>query len=72
MASHRVESEVAGSVWKVVVGVGDAVSAGDVLLILESMKMEIPLESPVTGRIAELLVKPQDTVEEGQVLVVIG
>jgi len=72
MASHRVESEVTGSVWKVVVGVGDSVSAGDVLLILESMKMEIPLESPVTGRIAELLVGPQDTVEEGQVLVVIG
>jgi len=72
MASHRVESEVTGSVWKVVVDIGDAVSAGDVLLILESMKMEIPLESPVTGRVAELLVQPQDTVEEGQVLVVIG
>jgi biotin carboxyl carrier protein len=72
MANHRVESEVTGSVWKVVVDVGDAVSAGDVLLILESMKMEIPLESPIAGRVAELLVRPQDTVEEGQVLVVIG
>jgi len=72
MANHRVESEVTGSVWKVVVDVGDAVAAGDVLLILESMKMEIPLESPVSGRVAELLVKPQDTVEEGQLLVVIG
>jgi len=72
MADYRVESEVTGSVWKVVVDVGDAVSAGDVLLILESMKMEIPLESPIAGRVAELLVRPQDTVEEGQVLVVIG
>jgi len=72
MANHRVESEVTGSVWKVVVDVGDAVSAGDVLLILESMKMEIPLESPVAGHVAELLVRPQDTVEEGQILVVIG
>ena len=72
MANHHVESEVTGSVWKVVVDVGDPVSAGDVLLILESMKMEIPLESPVAGRIAELLVKPQDTVEEGQILVVIA
>jgi acetyl-CoA carboxylase biotin carboxyl carrier protein len=72
MSNRRVESEVTGSVWKIVVGVGDSVSAGDTLLILESMKMEIPLESPIAGRVAELLVKPQDTVEEGQVLVVIA
>lgn len=72
MAAHRVESEVTGNVWKVVVGVGDSVSPGDVLIILESMKMEIPLESPVAGRVTELLVSPQDVVEEGQVLVVIG
>jgi biotin carboxyl carrier protein len=72
MANRPVESEVTGSVWKIVVGIGDAVSAGDVLLILESMKMEIPLESPVAGRVTELLVKPLDTVEEGQVLVVIA
>jgi len=72
MGNHRVESEVTGNVWKVVVNVGDSVSAGDTLIILESMKMEIPLESPVAGRVAELLVRPQDVVEEGQVLVVIG
>jgi acetyl-CoA carboxylase biotin carboxyl carrier protein len=72
MATHRVESEVTGSVWKVVVKVGDAVTSGDVLIILESMKMEIPLESPVTGRVAELLVGPQDAVEEGQVLIVVS
>jgi acetyl-CoA carboxylase biotin carboxyl carrier protein len=72
MASHRVESEVTGSVWKIVVAVGDAVTSGDVLMILESMKMEIPLESPVSGRVAELLVRPQDVVEEGQVLIVVA
>jgi biotin carboxyl carrier protein len=72
MPSHRVESEVTGSVWQIVVNVGDSVSAGDVLIILESMKMEIPLESPVAGRVVELLVRPQDIVAEGQVLVVIG
>ena len=72
MANHRVESEVTGSVWKVVVGVGDAVASGDVLMILESMKMEIPLESPVSGRVAELLVRPLDVVEEGQVLIVVA
>ena len=72
MANRRVESEVTGNVWKVVVNVGDQVAEGDVLIILESMKMEIPLESPVAGRVAELLVRPQDVVEEGQVLVVIA
>ncbi len=72
MATHRVESEVTGSVWKIVVGVGDAVASGDVLLILESMKMEIPLESPISGRVTELLVQPADVVEEGQVLIVIA
>jgi acetyl-CoA carboxylase biotin carboxyl carrier protein len=72
MGSHRVESEVTGSVWKVEVAVGDAVAVGDVLLILESMKMEIPLEAPVAGRVAELLVCVEDAVEEGQVLAVIA
>jgi acetyl-CoA carboxylase biotin carboxyl carrier protein len=72
MANHRVESEVTGSVWKVEVAVGDAVSVGDVLIILESMKMEIPLEAPVAGRVAELLVRALDAVEEGQILAVIA
>ncbi|HEY6598264.1 MAG TPA: acetyl-CoA carboxylase biotin carboxyl carrier protein subunit [Pseudomonadales bacterium] len=72
MANHRVESEVTGSVWKVVVAVGDMVASGDVLMVLESMKMEIPLESPVSGRVAELLARPQDVVAEGQVLVVVS
>jgi biotin carboxyl carrier protein len=71
MARHRVESEVTGNVWKVIATVGDSVSVGDVLIILESMKMEIPLESPIAGRVAEMLVAPRDVVEEGQVLVVI-
>ena len=71
MARQEVESEVAGNVWKVEVGEGDAVSAGDVLLIIESMKMEIPLESPESGRVAELRVAVEDSVVEGQVLVVL-
>jgi len=72
MANYRIESEVTGSVWKIEVAVGDTVAAGDVLVILESMKMEIPLESPVGGRVSELLVQVQDAVEEGQVLAVIA
>ncbi len=71
MARIEVESEVTGSVWKVEVEVGDSVSEGDVLIILESMKMEIPVESPQGGSVAELLVKPEDSVEEDQVVAII-
>ncbi len=71
MATHNVESEVTGSVWKVQVEVGDSVSEGDVILILESMKMEIPVESPADGTVAELRVQPEEAVEEDQVVAVI-
>ena len=71
MARHAVESEVAGSVWKVEVKPGDRVGVGDVLIILESMKMEIPIESPRAGIVAELKVAPQQTVAEGQVVALI-
>ena len=72
MARIEVESEVAGNVWKVEVEVGDSVAEGDVLIILESMKMEIPVESPAAGTIAEILVAPEDAVEEDQVLAVLN
>ena len=68
MARHEVESEVQGRVWKIEVGVGDRVAEGDVLMILESMKMEIPVESPVAGSVTELRVKLEEAVEEDQVL----
>ena len=68
---HEVESEVQGSVWKVEAQVGAAVAAGDVLLILESMKMEIPVEAPVSGTLVALPVGPEDAVQEDQVLAVI-
>ena len=71
MARVEVESEVTGNVWKVEVEVGDRVEEGDVLIILESMKMEIPLESPAPGTVSELLVQPEDTVEEDQVVLVL-
>ena len=68
MARYSVESEVTGTVWKVEVAVGDNVTEGDVLVILESMKMEIPVESPQAGTVTELLVQPEDSVEEDQVV----
>ena len=64
-----VASEVAGSVWKRIAGVGDAVAKGDVIFILESMKMEIPVEAPCAGRVAELFVDEGDAVAEDQVVV---
>ena len=71
MARYPVESEVTGTVWKVEVAVGDTVTEGDVLVILESMKMEIHGESPQAGTVTELLVQPEDSVEEDQVVAVI-
>ena len=71
MARHEVESEVTGNVWKVLLEVGASVSEGDVIMILESMKMEIPVEAPCAGTLAELLVVPEDQVEEDQVIAVV-
>lgn len=71
MARHEVESEVQGRVWRIEVSIGDRVEEGDVLLILESMKMEIPVESTIAGSVAELRVKLEEAVEEDQVLAVL-
>ena len=71
MAEIQLESPVTGVVWKVVAGPGTVVAAGDTILIVESMKMEIPVESTESGTVAELLVQPEDLVEEDQVVVVI-
>ena len=71
MAKHNVESEVTGNVWKVLLEAGATVEAGDVIIILESMKMEIPVEATVAGTLVEVLVAPKEQVEEDQVLAVI-
>ncbi len=68
MARVDVESEVTGNVWKVLLEIGADVAEGDVIMILESMKMEIPIEAPNAGKLVELLVQPEDQVEEDQVL----
>ena len=59
------------SVWKVVVTPGDAVAAGDPLVILESMKMEIPVEAPRAGAVKEIRVREGQTVQEGDVVAVL-
>lgn len=71
MARHEVESEVTGNVWKVLLEVGAQVNEGDVIMILESMKMEIPVEAPLAGKVAEILVVPEDQVEEEQILAIV-
>jgi acetyl-CoA carboxylase biotin carboxyl carrier protein len=71
MATTEVLSEVIGSVWKVEKAEGDDVAAGELIMILESMKMEIPVEASVAGKLVEIKVKPEDSVEEDQVLCLI-
>jgi acetyl-CoA carboxylase biotin carboxyl carrier protein len=71
MARKEVRSEVSGKVWQIEVKVGDRVAADDVLLILESMKMEIPILAPIAGTVAELRVALEQSVEEGAVVAAI-
>lgn len=71
MAKTEVVSEVTGTVWKVEMKEGDTVAEGDVIMILESMKMEIPVEATVAGTLAQIHVKPEDSVEEDEVLCLI-
>ena len=68
MAAIRVSSEMAGSIWKLLVAVGDEVVEGADLLLLESMKMEIPVAAPESGKLVEILVAEGDTVDEGTVV----
>jgi acetyl-CoA carboxylase biotin carboxyl carrier protein len=67
----EVRAELVGNVWKVEAQEGDQVEEDDVLIILESMKMEIPVTAPTGGMVREIRVKEQDVVQEGQVLAVI-
>ena len=71
MAAVPVLSEIPGTVFKIEVEVGDEVAEDDPLIILESMKMEIPVGAPVAGRVAEILVEEGEPVEEGQEVAVI-
>ena len=68
MASMTVRSEIAGSVWKIEAEVGAPLSEEQTILILESMKMEIPVLAPRAGKLVEILVAESETVSEGQVV----
>jgi len=71
MAITEVRSDVIGTVWKIEKAVGDSVSEGDEIMILESMKMEISVEAPVAGKLTEIKVVPEESIEEDQVLCLI-
>jgi len=64
-----VDAHITGTIWKIMVAVGDTVAEGDEVVILESMKMEMPVEAEVGGVVAELLCAEGESVEEGRALV---
>jgi acetyl-CoA carboxylase biotin carboxyl carrier protein len=67
----EVKAELVGSLWKIVTEVGQAVEEDDTLMILESMKMEIPITSPITGTVKAILAREGDVVQEGQTVAIV-
>jgi acetyl-CoA carboxylase biotin carboxyl carrier protein len=72
MGEMPVRSELNAVVLKIEVAAGDRVEAGDTLIVLESMKMEIPVSAPRAGTVAAILVEEKQTVEEGQTIAVLA
>lgn len=66
MADVRVQSEITGKVWAIEAKIGDTLAEEDTIVVLESMKMEIPVVAPVGGTLKEILVAEGDAVAEGQ------
>ena len=67
----QVKAHITGTVWKIEVKPGDKVAEGDTLIILESMKMEMPVESPCEGTVKEIKIKEGQPVNEDQVLAIV-
>jgi acetyl-CoA carboxylase biotin carboxyl carrier protein len=67
-----VNAHITGTIWKIEVKVGDLVTEGQTLVILESMKMEMPLEAPCAGKVEKIHVAEAQAVNEGDVLVTIA
>jgi acetyl-CoA carboxylase biotin carboxyl carrier protein len=66
VADIRVQSEITGKVWAIEAEIGDALAEEDTIIVLESMKMEIPVVAPSGGTLKEILVAEGDAVSEGQ------
>jgi len=65
---EEVKAHITGVVFQIAAKVGDAVTAGDPVIVLESMKMEIPVEAPRSGRLKEISVSEGQTVQEGDII----
>ena len=70
--AEEVRAEMVANVWKIVAAEGNEVEDGDTLVILESMKMEIPVLAEVSGTLSRLAVAEGDVVQEGDLIAVIG
>ncbi|RDV39200.1 biotin/lipoyl-binding protein [Bradymonadaceae bacterium TMQ3] len=68
--AEEVRAHITGTVWKIEVEIGEEVEEDDDLIILESMKMEMPVPAPCDGVVKEILIKEGDAVDEDQVLIV--
>ena len=71
MAKTEVKSEITGAVWKILVKPGDVVGVDEAVIILESMKMEIPVLAIDGGKVTEILVKEGEAVTEGQTVAIV-
>jgi len=71
LAVVNVKSEIAGNVWKILTKPGDKVEAEGEIMILESMKMEIPVQSPKAGVVKEIRVTEGEAIAEGQLVAII-
>jgi acetyl-CoA carboxylase biotin carboxyl carrier protein len=64
-------AHITGKVWKIEVAVGDEIAEGGIVVILESMKMEMPVEAPAAGKVTKISVAEGDAVDEGDVVAVL-
>ena len=67
----QIKAQMAGNIWKVNIQVGQSIDFGDEVIIMESMKMEIPVEADDAGVVREIRVAEGDTVDEGDVLIIL-
>ena len=71
MAKLEAKSEVSGSIWKIEVGLGQKVADGDILVLVELMKMEIPVVAETAGTVASILIAEGEAITEGQPVVIL-
>jgi len=71
MATIEVKSDITGTVCQIIAGAGDRLQAGDTILVVESMKMEIPVSAPASGLLSKICIAVDTAVSEGDVLAVL-